>query len=108
MQRARESELQQAQKSVAEKLQTTVGNMVRNYTTPLEETATLADCIYKNLTVVFHNFPVLAQRLGCEPLATLFERDAEVLLGKLTPLQRQRLARKLQEGDSEGEGQGVA
>jgi hypothetical protein len=104
MQRARESELQQVQKSVADKLQTTVGNMVNNYTTPLEETATFADCMYQNLTVAFHNFPVLATRLGCEPEAMLAEREAEALVGRLTPIQRQRLARRLQGGDAEGEG----
>jgi hypothetical protein len=38
----------------------------------------------------------------------LAEREAESLVGKLTPLQRQRLAKRLLEGDAEGEGQGVA
>lgn len=41
-------------------------------------------------------------------MAMLAEREAEALMGKLTPIQRQRLARRLLEGDAEGEGQGVA
>jgi hypothetical protein len=41
-------------------------------------------------------------------LAILAEREAEAFVGRLTPIQRQRLARRLMKGDAEGEGQGVA
>jgi integrase len=108
MQRAREAELRQAERDVARRLQTTHGNMTSNYTTPLEETQSFADSIYTNLTITLHDFPALATRLGCDPLAVLAEREAENLMAKLTPLQRQRLARRLLGGDAEGEGQGVA
>ena len=64
--------------------------------------------MYANLTTALHDFPVIATRLGCEPLATLAEREAEALVGKLTPIQRQRLARRLLEGGEGAEGQGVA
>ena len=50
--------------------------------------------------------PALAARLGCEPLAMLADREAEALMDRLTPLQRQRLAKRLLEGDAEGDGQG--
>jgi hypothetical protein len=76
--------------------------------TPLEETQSFADSIYTNLTITLHDFPALATRLGCDPLAVLAEREAENLMAKLTPLQRQRLARRLLGGDAESEGQGVA
>ena len=78
------------------------------YTTPLEETQSFADSIYTNLTIALHDFPALATRLGCDPLAVLAEREAENLMAKLTPLQRQRLARRLMDGDAESDGQGVA
>jgi hypothetical protein len=38
----------------------------------------------------------------------LAEREAEAQAKKLTPLQRQRLAKKLLEGEAGGEGHGVA
>jgi hypothetical protein len=68
----------------------------------------LADGIYENLTIALHDFPALAKRLGCEPAETLAERAAESQALKLTPLQRQRLAKRLLEGGSTGDGQGVA
>ena len=108
MQRAREATLRQAEKDVARNLQTTHGNMTSHYTTPLEETQSFADSIYTNLTIALHDFPALATRLGCDPLAVLAEREAENLMAKLTPLQRQRLARRLMDGDAESDGQGVA
>ena len=109
MELGEEAELRLAEKTSAEKLQTTVGNKRRNYTKRLGKKAfTFADGLYANLTTALHDFPVIATRLGCEPLAMLAEREAEALMGRLTPLQRQRLAKRLLEGDAEGDGQGVA
>jgi hypothetical protein len=109
MELGEEAELRQAEKTSAEKLQTTVGNKRRNYTKRLGKKAfTFADGLYRNLTTALHDFPALATRLGCEPLAILAEREAESIVGRLTPIQRQRLARRLLEGEGEAEGQGVA
>ena len=103
------AELRHAEKTSAEKLQTTVGNKRRNYTKKLGRKAyTLADGIYRNLTTALHDFPALAKRLGCEPLETLDERDLEAQAMRLTPIQRQRLAKKILEGDAAGEDQSVA
>ena len=109
MELGEEAELRLAEKTSAEKLQTTVGNKRRNYTKRLGKKArTLADGLYANLTTALHDFPALTARLGCEPLATLAEREAEKHMRMLTPLQRQRLAKRLLEGDGEGETHGVA
>ena len=103
------AELRQAEKTSAEKLQTTVGNKRRNYTKRLGKKAfALADGLYANLTTALHEFPVITTRLGCEPLAILAEREAEALVGKLTPIQRQRLAKRLLGGETDVEGQVVA
>lgn len=103
------AELQQAERTSAEKLQTTVGNKRLNYTKQLGRKAfTLADGMYANLTTALHDFPVITTRLGCEPVAILAEREAEALVDKLTPLQRQRLARKLLGGETDADGQVVA
>lgn len=109
MELGEEAELRQAERTSAEKLQTTVGNKRRNYTKKFGKKAfTLADGIYSNLTTALHDYPALATRLGCEPLAILAEREAEALVHKLTPLQRQRLARQLLGGEAGGESHGVA
>lgn len=109
MELGEEAELRQAEKTSAEKLQTTVGNKRRNYTKRLGKKAfTFADGLYANLTTALHDFPALATRLGCEPVAILAEREAEALMGKLTPIQRQRFARRWLGSDAEGDGQGVA
>jgi len=109
MELGEEAELRQAEKTSAEKLQTTVGNKRRNYTKRLGKKAfTLADAIYANLTTALHDHPALATRLGCEPLETLAERHLEAQAKKLTLIQRQRLAKRILEGDAAGEGQGVA
>jgi len=95
MELGEEAELRQTERTSAEKLQTTVGNKRRNYTKRFGKKAfTLADGLYRNLTTALHDYPALATRLGCEPVATLAEREAESLLGKLTPIQRQRLVKK--------------
>ena len=109
MELGEEVELRQAEKTSAEKLQTTVGNKRKNYTKRLGKKAyTFADGLYSNLTTALHDFPNLAKRLGCEPLEMLAEREAENLMQKLTPLQRQRLAKRLLDGDGDGESQEVA
>jgi hypothetical protein len=109
MELGEEAQLRQAEKTSAEKLQTTVGNKRRNYTKRLGRKAfTVADGIYTNLTMALNDYPVLATRLGCEPVEILAERQAEAQAKRLTPIQRQRLARKLLEGDAAGDGQGVA
>jgi hypothetical protein len=98
-----------AEKTSAEKLQTTVGNKRHNYTKRLGKKAfALADGLYANLTTAFHDFPVIATRLGCEPLATIAEREAEALMDRLTPIQHQRLAKRLLGGETDAEGQVVA
>ena len=89
-------------------MQTTHGNMTSHYTTPLQETESFANSIYVSLTAALQDFPALATRLGCEPVAMLAEREAEALMDRLTPLQRQRLAKRLMDGNAEGDGQGVA
>ena len=109
MELGEEAELRLAEKTSADKLQTTVGNKRRNYTKRLGKKAfTFADGLYANLTTALHDFPALATRLGCEPVAMIAEREAEALMDRLTPLQRQRLAKRLLEGEVEGDGQGVA
>jgi integrase len=107
MELGEEAELRLAEKTSAEKLQTTVGNKRKNYTKRLGKKAyTFADGLYSNLTTALNDFPDLAKRLGCEPLEMLAEQEAESLMQKLTPLQRQRLARRLL--DTEGDSHGVA
>lgn len=109
MELGEEAELRSAELTSAEKLQTTVGNKRRNYTKRLGKKAfVLATSLYANLTTALHDYPALANRLGAEPLAILAEREAEGLLRRLTPIQRQRLARVLLEGDAEGESKEVA
>jgi hypothetical protein len=109
MELGEEAELRQAEKTSAEKLQTTVDNKRRNYTKRLGKKAfTFADGLYANLTMALHDFPALATRLGCEPVAMIAEREAEKHMRMLTPLHRQRFAKRLLEGEVEGDGQGVA
>ena len=109
MELGEEAELRLAEKTSAEKLQTTVGNKRRNYTKSRGKKArTFADGLYENLTTALHDYPALATSLGCEPLAMLAEREAEKHMRMLTPLQRQRLAKRLLDGDADGEDQEVA
>jgi hypothetical protein len=109
MELGEEAELRQAEKTSAEKLQTTIGNKRRNYTKKFGKKAfTLADGIYENLTTALHDYPTLAKRLGCEPIEILAEREAEAHARKLPPLQRQRLAKRLLDVDAAGDDQGVA
>jgi hypothetical protein len=109
MELGEEAELRLAETTSAELLQTTVGNKRNNYTKRLGKKArTFADGLYSNLTTALHDYPALATRLGCEPLAMLAERAAEKHMQMLTPLQRQRLLKRFMEGDAEGESHGVA
>lgn len=109
MELGEEAELRLAEKSSAEKLQTTVGNKRKNYTKKLGKKArTFADGLYNNLTVAIHDFPQLAQRLGCEAREVLAERKARNEMQGLTPLQRQRVLKSCQDADASGEGQVVA
>jgi hypothetical protein len=109
MELGEEAELRMTERTSAEKLQTTVGNKRRNYTKRFGKKAfTLADGVYANLTTALHDYPALAQRLGCEPLEVLAEREAESAVQRLSPLQRQRLARRLLGGDAVGDSHGIA
>jgi len=109
MELGEEAELRLAEKTSAEKLQTTVGNKRMNYTKSFGRKAfTFADGMYSNLTTALHDHPALAKRLGGEPLEILAEREAELAVQKLSHLQRQRIARRLLGGDAEGDSHGVA
>jgi hypothetical protein len=109
MELGEEAELRLAEKTSAEKLQTTVGNKRKSYTKRRGKKArTFADGLYENLTTALHDFPALATRLGCEPLAMLAEREAEKHMRMLTPLQRQRFAKRLLDGDADGESKEMA
>jgi hypothetical protein len=109
MELGEEAELRQAEGTSAQKLQTTVDNKRRNYTKWLGKKAfTFADGLYSNLTTAVHDFPNLATRLGCEPIETLAEREAEKHLRMLSPLGRQRAMKNASEGDAAGSEPGVA
>ena len=105
-----EGELREKRKASAAKLQTTVGNMERNYLSRIvgKKERLLADGLYENMTVALQDYPVLADRLGCDPVESTVEREMEQMMKRLTPIQRRRLQRRLTEGGDEGEGQGVA
>ena len=108
MELSEEAELRQAEKTSAEKLQTTVANKRRNYTKMFGKKAyTFADGIYANLTTALQDYPALANRLGCEPLEMIAERDTERLIKNLSPLQCQQLAKKLLEAGGDADGQVV-
>lgn len=104
-----EGELREKEKSSAEKLQTTVGNKSRNYIKRKGKKAIAkADGLYENLTVSLQDYPVLAERLGCEPVEVRKESEIEALVRQLSPIQRRRLQKKLMADGDEGEEQGVA
>jgi len=68
-----------------------------------------ATCQPKALALVsLQDNPVLAERLGCEPVENAVERELEEVMMRLTPVQRRRLQKRLAEGGDAGEGQGVA
>jgi hypothetical protein len=104
-----EGELREKEKSSAEKLQTTVGNKGRNYIKRKGKKAIAkADGLYENLVVSLQDYPALAERVGCEPVELAAEKEMDLLIQRLTPIQRRRLQKRLGEGGDEGEGQGVA
>jgi integrase len=104
-----EGELRDKRKASASKLQTTVSNMTRNYLAKVgKKERLLADGLYENMTVALQDYPVLAGRLGCEPVENAVEREMEEMMTRLTPIQRRRLQKRLAEGGDAGEGQGVA
>ena len=104
-----EGELREKEKSSAEKLQTTVGNKRRNYIKRRgKKVIAKADGLYENLTVSLQDYPVLAERLGCDPVEVKMESEVETLIRQLSPIQKRRLLKKLLEGGDEGEELGVA
>lgn len=104
-----EGELREKEKSSADKLQTTVGNKSRNYIKRRGKKAIAkADGLYENLTVSLQDYPLLAERLGCEPVELKKESEVEALIRQLSPIQKRRLQKKLMEEGEKGEGQGVA
>jgi hypothetical protein len=101
--------LLQRRKASATKLQTTVGNMVKNYLGPLGPKEKLAaEGMYENMTLALQDHSALAMRLGCDPVEITMEREMEALMRRLTPIQRRRFQKRLGDSGDEGEGQGVA
>jgi len=100
-----EGEMRDKRKAAAAVLQTSVGNMTRNYlATAGKKDRLLADGLYENMTVALQDHPVLAGHLGCEPVESTVEREMEEMMKRLTPIQRPRLQKRLTEGGEEGEG----
>jgi integrase len=106
-----EGEWQDKETESAEKIQTTPGNMKRNYLRRMKlskKDMRRADGLYENLTVSLQDYPVLAERLGCEPVESAAERQMEEMVKRLSPIQRRRFQKRLAEGGNVGEGQGIA
>lgn len=106
-----EGEWRDKETESAEKIQTTPGNMKRNYLRRMKlskKDMRRADGLYENLTVSLQDYPVLAERLGCEPVEAAVEREMEELMQRLSPIQRRRYQKRFAEGGTAGEGQGVA
>ena len=106
-----EGEWQEKENDSAEKIQTTPGNMKRNYLRKIKlskKDIRRADGLYENMTVALQDYPALAERLGCEPVEAAAESEIEDLMRRLTPIQRRRFQKRLAEGCDDGEGQGVA
>lgn len=104
-----EGELLERRKASATKLQTTVGNMVKNYLGPLGPKEKLAaEGMYENMTLALQDHSAVAMRLGCDPVEITVEREMDALMKKLTPIQRRRFQKRLGDSGDEGEGQGVA
>lgn len=103
-----EGELMEKEKESARKLQTTVGNKRKNYLKRGgKKQRILADGLFENMTVSLQDFPSLAARLGSDVIAAGAGTDLKSLASQLTPLEKEQL-RKILEGDSQGEGAGVA
>lgn len=104
-----EGEMRDKRKAAAAKLQTTVGNMERNYLARIgRKDRLLADGLYENMTVALQDYPALAERLGCDPFEITVEREMDALMTRLTPIQRRRFQKRLDDGADQSEGQGVA
>ena len=112
MELTNEGEFREKRKVAAAKLQTTLGNMTRNYLTKggkgVKRERLVADGLYENLTIALQDYPELANQLGCDPVEVTVEHEVEALIKNLTPVQLKRLQKKLLEDGDEGEGQGVA
>jgi integrase len=109
MELSNEGELRDKRKMAAAKLQTTVGNMTRNYLAKVgRKERLLSDGLYENLTVALRDYPELAKQLGCEPVEFTVEQEVDALIKTLTPVQLKRLQKRLREDGDEEEGQGVA
>ncbi|MFM7109049.1 MAG: hypothetical protein ACKOZU_10725, partial [Planctomycetaceae bacterium] len=109
MELSNEGELRDKRKAAAAKLQTTVGNMTRNYLAKVgRKERLLADGLYENLTVALQEYPELAKQLGCESVEVTVEQEVEALIKNLTPVQLKRLQKRLRRDGDAGEGQGVA
>lgn len=104
-----EGELREKERSSADKLQTTAGNKSRNYIKRKgKKEIAKADGLYENLVVSLRDYPILAERLGCEPVEMATEREMELLMQRLSPIQRRRLQKRLAEAGGDEEDQGVA
>jgi hypothetical protein len=109
MELSNEGELRDKRKAAAAKLQTTVGNMTRNYLAKVgRKERLLANGLYENLTVALQEYPELAKQLGCESVEVTVEQEVEALIKNLTPVQLKRLQKRLRRDGDAGEGQGVA
>ena len=109
MELSNEGELRDKRKVAAAKLQTTLGNMNRNYLAKVgKKERLLADGLYENLTVALRDYPELAKQLGCEPVEVTVEQEVEELIKNLNSMQLKRLQKRLLEDGDEEEGQGVA
>jgi len=104
-----EGELLEKRKASAAKLQTTVGNMVKNYLGSLGPKEKLAaEGMYSSMTLALQDHSVLATRLGCDPVEITVEQEMDDWMKRLTPIQRRRFQKRLADGDAEGEDLGVA
>ena len=103
-----EGEFREKRKVAAAKLQTTLGNMTRNYLTKggkgVKRERLVADGLYENLTIALQDYPELANQLGCDPVEVTVEHEVEALIKNLTSVQLKRL----HDDGGEEEGQGVA
>jgi len=68
----------------------------------------LADGLYVNMTVALQDCTALAERLGCDAVEITGEREMDALMKRLTPIQRRRFQKRLDDGADQSEGQGVA
>ena len=112
MELTNEGEFREKRKLAAAKLQTTLGNMTRNYLTKggkgVKRERLVADGLYENLTIALQDYPELANQLGCDPVEVTVEHEVEALIKNLTSVQLKRLQKRLHDDGGEEEGQGVA